>query len=109
MFGTHLMFQGTLIHECEHPPAEWLDGHQHIAEAWNGFPRGWWYVSEGETSTYHLRYGTIYVYDGTRWRKQEWRHLAEESDDGVEPPRGASGENAFELVSEEYLAEGEDP
>jgi hypothetical protein len=108
MFGTHLMFEGVLIHECEYPPPEWLASHQHIADAWNGFPRGWWYVLQGETPTYHLRYGTIYVFDGTRWRKQDWKHLAEEND-GVEAPGDTSGENAFELESEEYLAEGEDP
>jgi hypothetical protein len=50
------------------PAAEWLDSHPPIATAWNWFPRGAWCVVQDETSTCRLRYGTIYVYDGSRWR-----------------------------------------
>ena len=65
--------------------------------------------------TYWMPPEEVYVYDGSRWRKQQWKDGIEESYDvglddlSIRSYDDNHGASCFHLVSEEYLPEGENP
>lgn len=122
--GEAIVRKALFVQHCDYPDQGWLD--QQMAtdpQYWGmmlnadqGLSKGWWYVTEGNRPTYWERPHEVYVYDGTRWRKQRYRHVliqGSTDDRSLEdlsvPNPDDDYDNRFDLVEETYLPEGEDP
>lgn len=104
--------KALFVQHCDYPEKEWL-ARELAADDWmtayQGCPKGWWYVMDGDRPTYWMPpHGSdgLYVYDGSRWRKQRYEHFMEW---GPDPSKPDGYVNRFDLVEEMYLPQGEDP
>lgn len=110
--GEVITREALFVQHCDHPDKEWLDRDLEQWDwltAYQGIPKGWWYVMERDRPTYwmppHDDRG-VYVYDGSRWRKQRYEHFQKW---GPDPSKPEGYVNRFDLVEETYLPEGDDP
>ncbi len=113
--------KALLIQHVDRPDEGWQEqqwkldpqGWDSMVQGYQGLPTGWWYVMRDGQPTYWLPPEEVYIYDGSRWRRQRYNHVNYEGGAGIEdlsvPNPDEDHANYFHLVEEVYLPEGENP